>query len=100
VWALLEESFPKQEDSWALPMTVPSHVARLRQRLHRTPDAYAATRRDLALEYTRLCPRGASAWASLSSALIDLGLYSKARVALKRLEKLGRDANPYLVCAP
>jgi tetratricopeptide (TPR) repeat protein len=78
-------------------MTVNQQAARLRARLYRTPDGHAATRRDLALEYTRLCPRSASAWASLSSALIDLGLFTKARVALTRLERLGRDEHPYLV---
>ena len=67
-------------------MTVTSQTARLRAHLYRTPDGCAATRRDLALEFSRLCPRDASAWASLSRALIDLGLFSKARVALRRLK--------------
>lgn len=75
-----------------------TETSQLRARLNRTLDDYVATRRDLALEYTSHCPRDASAWASLGSALIDLGLYSKARVALRRLEKLGRNENPYLVC--
>jgi hypothetical protein len=55
------------------------------------------TRRDLSLEYTRLCPLAASAWASLASALTDLGLYGKARVALRQLERLGRNEDPYVV---
>lgn len=98
VWAPLEQAFPSRRTPGVFPMTVISQAARLRARLYRIADGYAATRRDLAREYTRICPRDASAWASLSSALIDLGLYSKARVALRRLENLGRDENPYLVC--
>jgi tetratricopeptide (TPR) repeat protein len=36
---------------------------------------------------------------SLAHALTGLGLYSKARIALKRLETLARDKNPYVVHA-
>ena len=74
-----------------------TETSQLRARLYRTPDGCVATRRDLALEYTGRCPRDVSAWASLASALIDLGLYSKARVALRRLQGLGRDEDLYLV---
>lgn len=74
-----------------------TETSQLRARLYRTPDGYVTTRRDLALEYTRRCPRDVSAWASLASALIDLGLYSKARVALRGLQGLGRDEDLYLV---
>ena len=79
-------------------MTATSHSPRWRARLCRTPAGYTATRRDLALEFTRRCPRDASAWAFLARALIDLRLYNKARPALTRLERLGRDEHPYLVC--
>lgn len=78
-------------------MASTSQSARLRARLYRIPSSHAATRRDLALEFTRLCPRETSGWESLASALSDLSLYSKARVALRRLETLGRDEDPYLV---
>src|SRR5687767_4172730 len=70
--------------------------SRLRARLYDTPSSHAATRRDLALEYTRLCPRDISGWALLANALIDLTLYSKARVALRRVEEIGRAEHSYV----
>jgi tetratricopeptide (TPR) repeat protein len=79
-------------------MTATSRSARLRARLYRTRDDHPATRRDLAIELTRDRPRDPSSWGSLASALIDLGLYSKARATLRRLEKLARNGDHYLVC--
>jgi tetratricopeptide (TPR) repeat protein len=79
-------------------MTAASRSARLRARLYRTRDDHPATRRDLAIELIRDCPRDASSWGSLASALIDLGLYTKARAVLRRLEKFARDGDHYLVC--
>lgn len=78
-------------------MALTSQCSRLRARLFRTPEGYPATRRDLARESTRLCPRDTSAWASLASALTDLCLHNQARVALRRLAALGRDEDPYRV---
>jgi len=74
-----------------------SQIARLRARLDGIPDDHVATRRDLALEYTRRFPRNVSSWKALAHALVGLGLYSEARVALRRLERLTRDKDPYAV---
>ena len=74
-----------------------SQIARLRARLDGIPDDHVATRRDLALEYTRRFPRNVSSWKALAHALVGVGLYSEARVALRRLERLTRDKDPYAV---
>ena len=71
--------------------------ARLRALLLRTPNDCPATCRDIALAYTRKCPRTFVAWYGLAGAYTDLGLFTRARVALKRVEELGRD-DPYRVC--
>jgi tetratricopeptide (TPR) repeat protein len=71
-------------------------VTTLRNRLLRTPQDHPATERELASRYTRQCPQDIAGWAHLASALIQLGLYSEARRALRRLDKLA-EQNPYLV---
>src|SRR5882672_3416817 len=74
-----------------------SASGRLRERLFRTPEGYPATLRSRALEYTHECPRAASGWSFLSKSLVELGVFDKARRALRRLDGLAREELPYLV---
>ena len=69
----------------------------LNSRLFRTPDEHVATRRELAVTYAHRCPRSASAWAHLGSALVDLGLFKRAFVALNRLQSIARAEDAYIV---
>ena len=74
-----------------------SASGRLRERLFRTPEGYPATLRSLAHEYTHKYPRAASGWSFLAESLVELGLFDKARRALRRLDGLAREELPYLV---
>ena len=62
--------------------------------MRRIPSDQPATRREVALIELRRRPRDSSALAALTSGLIDLALYDKARVAVKRLDTLLRN-DPY-----
>ena len=71
---------------------------RLRAGLFRIPEESPATLREIALEYTRECPRDAAGWAFLATALIELRLYTKARTALRRLDRVAPGRLAYPVC--